>query len=151
MTFYLVKEKNNVYSEYVAVRSGEGTTLSPYTYAWEKLGDTSLDLSDLGNLAYSNNVTLSKGDGDQVLGESTTFTAASSSVTFAGGSTKKVLGSSATFTTSVTPSTKYIKATATDTAVSSSSDTFIKSYPGTTSKLVTTSVPNVTNAGTAST
>lgn len=102
--FYLVRssdETMNVYSEYVPV----GTAGSKY---WEKLGDTSVDLSDL---------VLQKGSGDNVLGESTTFTASSSAVTFAG----------------------------------SSSDTFVKSYPGTTSKLATTTVPNVTSAGSAST
>ena len=175
--FYLVKDVNNVYSEYVAIRSGEGTELDPYTYSWEKLGDTSLDLSDLGTLAYRSNVVLNKGTGDNVLGESTTFTNASSSVSFAAHTTDKVLGSDATFTTSVTPTTTNIKATASGTAVSTTdSDSFVKSYPGTTSKLATTSitgtngtdsatlvsnkvskklattsVPNVTAAGSAST
>lgn len=32
--------------EYVIIRSGEGTTASPYTYAWEKIGTTSTDLAD---------------------------------------------------------------------------------------------------------
>ena len=111
--FYLVKSSDealDIYSEYVPV----GTTGSK---TWEKLGDTSVDLSDLGDLAYLDTVSLSKGSGDQVLGESTTFTNGSSSVTFSGGS----------------------------------SDTFVKSYPGATSKLATTTVPNVTNAGSAST
>lgn len=111
--FYLVSSSNttnNKYSEYVAADIGG-------TKAWEKLGDAEIDLSNLGNLAYKDNVTLSKGSGDNALGESTTFTNASSSVTFSGGST----------------------------------DTFVKSYPGATSKLATTTVPNVTNAGTAST
>lgn len=117
-TFYLVSSgstTNNIYSEYVAI----GTS----TKTWEKLGDTTIDLSSLGTLAYKDNVTLSKGSGDQVLGEGTTFTAADSSVSFSGGTTDKCLGSDATFTTTVTPST---------------------------SKLVTTTVPNVTAAGSAS-
>lgn len=111
--FYLVASSDtveNIYSEYVAI----GTTGSK---TWEKLGDTTIDLSDLGDLAYKDTVSLSKGSGDNVLGESTTFTNASSSVSFSGGST----------------------------------DTFVKSYPGTTSKLATTTVPNVTSAGSAST
>ena len=110
--FYLVcssDENNNIYSEYVAV----GTTGSKY---WEKLGDTSIDLSIFGALAYKDAVSLSKGSGDMVLGESTTFMNAASAVTFSGGT----------------------------------SDTFVKSYPGATSKLATTSVPNVTSAGSAS-
>lgn len=146
--FYLVKtsdESQNIYSEYVPV----GTTGSK---TWEKLGDTSVDLSDLGDLAYKDTVSISKGSGDMVLGESTTFTASSSAVTFSGGSTDKCLGSDATFTTTVTPSTTNIKATASGTAVGASgTDTFVKSYPGTTSKLATTTVPNVTSAGSAST
>lgn len=111
--FYLVassSETRNIYSEYVAI--GETGSKS-----WEKLGDTSVDLSDLGALAYLDTVSLAKGSGDNVLGESTTFTNAASSVSFSGGST----------------------------------DTFVKSYPGTTSKLATTTVPNVTSAGSAST
>lgn len=111
--FYLVassSDARNIYSEYVAI--GETGSKS-----WEKLGDTSVDLSDLGALAYLNTVSLAKGSGDNVLGESTTFTNADSSVTFSGGST----------------------------------DTFVKFYPGATSKLATTTVPNVTSAGSAST
>ena len=139
--FYLVHSSsttNDVYDEYVAV----GTTGSK---TWEKLGSSTIDLSDLGALAYKDSVTLSKGSGDQVLGESTTFTAAASSVTFSGGTTDKCLGSDATFTTTVTPTTTNIKATASGTAVGADgTDTFVKSYPGATSKLVTTSIPNVT-------
>lgn len=108
---------------------------------WLEFGD----LSNLGALATKSTVSLNKGTGDNVLGEATTFTAAASAVSFSGGSTKKALGSSATFTTSVTPSTTNIKATASGTAVGADgTDTFVKSYPGATSKLVTTSVPNVT-------
>ena len=153
-TFFLVKSGTapNKYDEFVVIRAGAGTTLDPYTYSWEQLGSDEVDLSGLGSLAYKDSVTLSTGDGDVVLGESTTFTAASSSVTFSGGSTDKCLGSDATFTTSVTPTTTNIKATASGTAVGASgTDTFVKSYPGATSKLVTTTVPNVTSAGSAST
>lgn len=142
-TFYLVKSGTgtNSYDEYVAANG-----------AWEKLGGKDIDLSNLGELAYKDNVTLNKGTGDVVLGEATTFTAAASAVSFSGGTTDKVLGSSATFTTSVTPSTTNIKATASGTAVGASgTDTFVKSYPGATSKLATTTVPNVTSAGAAST
>jgi hypothetical protein len=106
-TFYLVKSGAdlNKYDEYVVADD-----------AWEMLGSQQIDLSNLGALAYKDSVSLSKGNGDQVLGESTTFTNGSSSVSFSGGST----------------------------------DTFVKSYPGTTSKLSTTTVPNVTSAGSAS-
>lgn len=127
LTFYLVNSptqegEKDVYDEYVAIDKTGGTK------DWEKLGDTRIDLSDLGALAYKDNVILNKGNG------------------------KNVLGESATFTTTVTPATTNIKATASGTAVTTTpSDSFVKSYPGSTNKLVTTSVPNVTSAGTAPT
>lgn len=114
--------------------------------AWIEFGD----LSTLGQLAYKNSVTLNKGTGVVVLGKGTTFTNSSSEVTFSGTSKKDVLGTDTTFsiiqpTISVVPATTNIKATATGAAVgASATDTFVKSYPGTTSKLVTTSIPNVT-------
>ena len=137
--FYLVKSSTqedslDIYDEYVPV----GTTGSR---TWEKIGDTQLDLSDLGTLAYKDNVSLSKGSGDTVL------------------------GTDATFTTTVTPTTTNIKATASGTAVGAdgtaaaitgfgahSTENFVKSVSAETSnKLVTTTVPNVTSAGSAST
>ncbi len=104
---------------------------------WLEFGD----LSNLGNLAVKDSVSLSKGSGDNVLGEATTFT------------------------TTVTPSTTNIKATASGTAVGAngtasaitgfgahSTDTFVKSVSAETNKkLVTTSVPNVTSVGAAAT
>jgi len=113
--FYLVKSSTqkgtlDVYDEYTVVTVGS-------TKSWEKLGDTQLDLSDLGALAYKDSVTLNKGTGDNVLGEATTFTNAASAVSFSGGATDKVLGSDATFTTTVTPTTTNIKATASGVAV----------------------------------
>ena len=121
---------------------------------WVEFGD----LSNLGALATKDTVTLGKGSGDNVLGEATTFTAASSAVSFSGGTTDKVLGSSATFSTTVTPTTTNIKATASGVAVGAngtaaaitgfaehSTETFVKSVTAdTTKKLVTTTVPNVT-------
>lgn len=139
---------------------------------WIEFGD----LSNLGGLATKDTVALNKGTGDNVLGEATTFTAAASAVSFSGGTTDKVLGSDATFSTTVTPTTTNIKATASGAAVGAdgtaaaitgfgahSTETFVKSVTAdTTKKLVTTtvpnvtgntdvSIPNVTNAGTAST
>lgn len=86
-------ETLDVYDEYTIVEVGG-------VKKWEKIGDTRLDLSSLGELAYKDNVTASP-----------------SAVSFSGGTT----------------------------------DTFVKSYPGATSKLQTTTVPNVTSAGSAST
>lgn len=117
--FYLVRSSTqigtlDIYDEYAVVTEGTGSSA---TKSWEKFGDTQVLLSNLGDLAFLDTVTLNKGSGDNVLGEATTFTAGSSSVTFTGGTT----------------------------------DTFVKSYPGATSKLSTTSVPNVTAVGSAST
>lgn len=125
--FYLVfsgtqKGTNDVYDEYTVITAGG-------TKSWEKIGDTQLDLSDLGALAYKDNVTLSKGSGDQVLGEATTFTNASSAVTFSGGATD-------TFVKSVTAETNKKLVTTTVPNVTGNADV---------------SIPNVTSVGSAST
>ncbi len=63
----------NIKIEYVTIRSGsEGA----YTYTWEELGTTELNLD---------NLTLEKGSGDNVLGEDTTFTASKPAVNITGG------------------------------------------------------------------
>ena len=104
---------------------------------WIEFGD----LSNLGGLAVKDTVSLNKGSG------------------------ANVLGASATFSTSVTPTTTNIKATASGAAVGAdgtasaitgfgnhTTDTFVTSVSAETNKkLVTTSVPNVTSAGAAST
>lgn len=137
--FYLVysstqEDSKDVYDEYTVIVDGS-------TKLWEKIGDTRLDLADLGTLAYKDSVSLSKGSGDTVL------------------------GTDATFTTSVTPTTTNIKATASGAAVGAdgtasaitgfgnhTTDTFVKSVSAETNKkLVTSTVPNVTSAGSAST
>lgn len=148
MTFYLIKSatqesENDYYDEYVVIKFGAGTESDPFVYSWEKLGDTRIDLSDLGDLAYLDNVTLSKGEGANVLGANTTISASSSAVSFEAHTTKSVLGADATFSTSVTPATTNIKATASGAAISTSGDTFVKSYPGASSKLATTSIKGV--------
>ena len=156
--FYLVKSSTqqsgtlDIYDEYVPV----GTTGSK---TWEKIGDTQLNLTDVVT-----GVTLTKAT-DVVLGEGTTFTASSSAVTFGAltNHTDTVLGTGSTFTVtqptiSVTPSTTYLGATASGTAVGAdgtasavtgyanpTTDTFVKSVSAETGKnLVTTTVPNVT-------
>lgn len=48
---YLVPSENaqgDIYDEYITIRTGSGT----YTYTWEKLGDTSVNLDALGDMAY---------------------------------------------------------------------------------------------------
>ena len=79
--FYLVysstqESENDVYDEYVVA------TIDDSTKVWEKLGDTRLNLDDLGALAYKDDVILSKGDGANVLGANATLAAQSSEVTF---------------------------------------------------------------------
>ena len=161
--FYLIYSNtsagdHDLYDEYIVVQQGSGEYA---TYSWEKIGDTQIDLSDVVT-----DVSLSKST-DIVLGESTTFSNASSSVSFSGGTTDKVLGEDTTFTATdpaitVTPETKYIKATASGggaswnskdsktvvtgySITSSNKDTFVKSVSAETNKnLVTTTVPNVT-------
>lgn len=100
---------------------------------------------------------------DNVLGEATTFTNGTSSVSFGEHTKATVLKSDVTATVPKTSSTKkYLQAKVGNAAVgvatdgsaitalgTPSTETFVKSYPGATSKLVTTSVPNVTSAGTA--
>ena len=158
--FYLVKSttqaggSEDVYDEYVPT----GTTGSK---TWEKIGDTQIDLTDVVT-----GVSLTK-QTDVVLGEGTTFTNGSSNVIFGTHPSDEVLGTGTTFSTTVTPTTTNVKATASGggtawnskdsvTAVTGyanpTTDTFVKSVSAETNKnLVTTSIPNVTNAGSAST
>ena len=152
--FYLVKsattptgEPNDIYDEYVPV----GTTGSK---TWEKIGDTQVDLSDVVT-----GVSLTK-QTDTVIGTDSTFTITQPTITMAEDSSTGV-----TFVRGGT--TKYMKATASGggaawnskdsvTAVTGyadpTTDTFVKSVSAETNKnLVTTTVPNVTSAGSAST
>lgn len=151
--FYLVKssttpssETLDIFDEYIPV----GTDGSKY---WEKLGDTKFDLSGV------------------VTDVSLSGTTTSAITGYTNSPTATVVGTSSTFsvtqpTISVTPSQTYLGATAsgantawnsTDSKTvvtgynSTTTDTFVKSISATdTNKLVTTSIPNVTSAGTAS-
>lgn len=82
----------NIYREFVVVDDGT-------TKTWEQMGDTEVDLKDVVT-----GVTLNKGSGDNVLGEATTFTAASSTVSFSGQSSQSVIKT-------VTPTTKNLEVT----------------------------------------
>lgn len=93
--FYLIYSKTqsgtlDKYDEYVTI--GEA---SPFS--WEKIGDTLMDLSDLGALAYKDTVSLNK-QTDVVLGEATTFALSSGTVTHGTPTTKNAIGASSTFT-----------------------------------------------------
>lgn len=105
--YYLVPQTNgsgqDYYAEYIVVNKGASGTANPYV--WEKIGDTEIDFSSLGALAYKDSVNFNK-QTDVVLGKDTTFTGASSAVTFTGGT----------------------------------NDTFVKSYPGSSQKLETSTI-----------
>lgn len=110
--FYLVPashtQTKDAYAEYVAVL----VSTNPDVFAWEKIGDTEIDFSNLSSYLDTAVTPTS----DEVLGSGTTFTNSTSSVTFAGGT----------------------------------NDTFVKSYPGVTSKLSTTTITGVSGSTTAS-
>ena len=141
--FYLIYSQTQTsggsldkFDEYATLKQG---TAPSFTYSWEKIGDTQIDLSNIVT-----GVTLAK-DTDKVLGADTTFSAADSAVTFAGGTDDKVLGADTTFAVSntavnVTPTTTYIKATATGAALSTSSDKAITGYSNVTSDTFVKSV-----------
>lgn len=159
--FYLVKSSTSptsdvldVYDEYVPV----GTTGSKF---WEKIGDTQINLSDVVT-----GVSLSK-QTDTVIGTDATFTVtqptitlaedSSTGVTFVRGGTTKYMKATASGT-AVTPTTTNIKATASGggaawnskdqktvvtgyTIAAANKDTFVKSVSAETGKnLVTTSI-----------
>ena len=134
--FYLVKSATQVgeldaYDEY-AVITVAGVK------GWEKIGDTHIDLSIFGDLAYKDNVTIVKGSGDNVLGEDTTFEASPSAVSFTGGSSKDALGADATFDVSYQAAGKSVYGSAKDTEVGvSSTEQFVQTIGESSAKMVT--------------
>lgn len=124
--FYLIKdsdEVSNTYNEYVPIGPDGNKT-------WEKIGSTDVDLSN-----YVTNVVLNK-QTDVALGEATTFSLTSGSVTFGTPSTD-------TFVKSVTAETGKNLVTTSITPAGTATSV-INSVTDNTSKLVTTTVPNVT-------
>lgn len=133
------------------------------TKKWIEFGD----LTTLGALAYKSSVNLSKGSGVNVL-TSVSATAAASSVSFAAHTTEKVLSGNSQFSlhSSIVRSTMAtvplrasvsnptISASGTAAAItgfgSHSKTAFVTGVRASTSKLETTTVPNVTSVGTAS-
>lgn len=135
---------------------------------WHEFGDMSgigeMGKVDTGTVTITpkgsngtSEVTFTGGADDSVLGADTTFTNGTSSVSFAAHTTASVL-TSATTATVPAPSgtTKYLTASASGAAVGvatsttaitglgdADTDTFVKSYPGATSKLATTTVIGV--------
>ena len=116
---YLVPAKTvatkDIFAEYTTVvTSGSGTEQDPYVYIWERLGDTEIDFSSLGALAYK----------DTASG-SVTFTTADSAA-FSNGvvsasATYTPAGTVSTPTITVTPATDSIPVKATDGSVSAGS------------------------------
>lgn len=149
-TFYLVhssSETRNTFDEYVVIGS------TPYTYYWEKIGTTDVDLS-----GYVTNVTLNQ-QTDVVLGEATTFTASGTAVT----PSTTYLGATASGT-AVGKTTKYLSASASGTAVGANGTaSAVTGYPNTTTataidgfslvsgNLVTDTVNGMATTGSAST
>lgn len=146
--------------------------------SWAEFGSTVID--ELGDFAFvdtgtvtiqpkgknaASSVTFTGRTTDVVLGETTTFTNSTSAVTFGTHTTAQALAATVTATVpKPSGTTKYISASVgsveigvsqSDSAITAlgtpTTQKFVKSYPGTTGKLVTTSVPNVTNAGTRGT
>ena len=110
----------NIKDEYIIQRDGE---TAPFTYRWEQIGSTEVDLSNY----------VQKG---------VTYTGAAQS----NGAHSHTV---AVPTVSV-DKTKKLGATATGIDVTLTKDAFVKSYPGVTSKMVTTSVKGVSGTTTAS-
>lgn len=161
--FYLIKSSStpssetlDIYDEYVVV----GST----TKSWEKIGDTQLNLTDVVT-----GVSLTK-QTDVVLGEATTFTGVNPTVTVtpsttylgatasgtavgADGTAAAITGfgthTTDTFVKSVTAETDKNLVTTTITGTNGTES--VSKVTKAASKLVTTTVPNVTSAGSAST
>ena len=109
------------YIEYIIMRTG---TEGSYSYSWEPIGTTTVDLSNYMKIGV-------------------VYTSAAKS---AGAHTHTV-----TVPTISVDKTKKLGATASGTAVGANgTDTFVKSYPGAFSKLVTTSIAGVSGSTTAS-
>lgn len=137
---YLVPDNSvtdeGAYREYITIRTGT----SSYTYTWERFGST--HLPDMNN--YVKNKSGHSG------GTAGDFAYANTgSISWGTHTTATVLKSSVTATVPKTSSTtKYLKLTkSSDSAITglgdATMDTFVKSYPGTTSKLTTTTVIGV--------
>lgn len=110
----------NIKDEYIIQRNGEEGS---YTYAWEQIGSTEVDLTNY----------VQKG---------VTYSGAAQSN---GAHTHTV-----TVPTISVDKTKKLGVTATGTDATLTKDTFVKSYPGTTSKMVTTTIKGVSGTTTAS-
>ena len=121
-------------SEYVCVN--KGTDAAP-NWAWEELGD----IHDAASSTHTHGVTVTGTNSSSTVSGSATVTGTNSTSSVSGSATvtghneASAVTGTATITNApnVTPSPKYAK-------VTTGTDTFVKSYPGSTKKLVTTSI-----------
>ena len=116
---YLVPQQTasgkDIYAEYTTiVASGSGTELDPYTFIWEKLGDTEIDFSNLGALAY-------KDSASGTVSFTTVDSAAFTNGTVSASATYTPAGTVSTPTITVTPSTTSISVKDQDGSVSAGS------------------------------
>ena len=132
--YYLVKQTNatgqDYYQEWVVVTKSANSGTSYGGYAWELLGDTEIDFSSLGALAYKDSVTLNKST-DHVLGAGTSITASSSAVTFSGSQI-----ATSNRVSSVTPTTQKLETT----SITGTNGTISVSQVGTASRTATNTV-----------
>lgn len=132
-TFYLIYSKSQVgdsdtFDEYVTYEPTSST------YAWEKIGDTQISLSNTAT----------------VLGTGTVFIGSASGTEVA--STTKYMKATASGT-AVGKTTKYLSAAASGTAISfpnATTTTYVSSVSATRKYLATENVPNMTSVGSAS-
>ena len=128
------------FEEYVVVQDPNDAT----NIWWESLGFNSINLQDLGLLAYEDAVILEKGSGDMVLGQDTQFQATAPTVTVT--QTEKGLAAVATGTTVGASSTENVIK-----SITPSTDSFLKKVTPSQKKLSTTTVKGVkSNTTTAS-
>lgn len=152
--FYLIKSSTStsldVYDEYVRIKTGS----NPDTYAWEKIGDTQLDLTDIVT-----NVSLNK-QTDVAIGENATFSVTQPTVTLTASNsagagkpsyiedislTKKYVTSS----TSVTPGSNDLVMAITGYSNPSSSN-FIDTITPANTYLTTSSITGISGSTSAS-
>lgn len=128
----------NIKNEYITILDNDN-------FVWELIGTTETDLSNYATLAHTHTVTpnstkLSATASGTAVGANGTTSAVTG---YESPVTDQVLGTGTTFSTTVTPQNTNVRATASGTALSTNNDSFVKSYPGVSSKLVTTSIKGV--------
>ena len=116
---YLVPQQTasgkDIFAEYTTVAtSGSGTEQDPYVFIWEKLGDTEIDFSNLGALAY-------KDSASGTVSFTTVDSAAFTNGAVSASATYTPAGTVSTPTITVTPATDSIPVKLTDGSVTAGS------------------------------